>query len=242
MDALEPIAPTAEAFDELDPVGDDAALAEQLTALSRRVLRVVPECVGLSVASTEAGVTFTLVSTDSEIARLDGVQYLAGGPCVDVAEGEVQGRVLEFTQQDLLDEGDWQLFARATAARGIASTLTLPVMAHGEVTGTINLYGSTSDAFHGHHEELAAIFSAWAPGAVANADLSFHTRDVAARAPEILREAAKVETVVGMIAAAEGVEIARARDILHQAAQRAGVAEVDIAATVLAFTDEEDAE
>jgi hypothetical protein len=40
------------------------------------------------------------------------------------------------------------LFAQGAAAAGVGSTLTLPVLVHGAVGGTVNLYAATPDAFH----------------------------------------------------------------------------------------------
>ena len=85
--------------------------------------------------------------------------------------------------RDLLDEDTWHLLAMASAARCIVSTLTLPIVKDGRIAGAVNLYGASRQAFTGHHEALAEIFGAWAPGAVTNADLSFSTRRDAEEAP-----------------------------------------------------------
>lgn len=227
---MEPIPETDEAVGELDPFSTEEDLLERLVEKSRQVTAVVPECVGVSVAATELGATFTLVASSEEIASLDAVQYVEGGPCVDEADAE--GPV-EMSRADLLDEEAWRTFAQVTAAHGVASTLTLPIMEGGRVIGTVNLYGATSSCFTGHHEELADIFAAWAPGAVANADLSFRTRREAERTPERLRARARVETAVGMIAAIQEVDIDAARDLLHDAAVRAGVEDDELAEVLL---------
>jgi GAF domain-containing protein len=230
MDGLEPIPETVQAVDELDALDADDELLDELVDLSRQVRRLVPTCVGMTVASTETGVAFTLVATDQDVAMFDAVQYLDGGPCVHGARID---SVVTTNHDDLFDESKWQLFAEATAAQGIASTLTLPVVVSGQVVGTVNLYASTRAAFDGHHRSLAGLFSAWAPGAVTNADLSFRTREIAARAPDILRAAARVDTVVGILAATEQISIDEAYERLHQAAPRAGVDESELAETLL---------
>ncbi|WP_363321260.1 GAF domain-containing protein [Nocardioides sp.] len=93
---------------------------------------------GLSLASLEHGVTFTLVATRDDVAALDGIQYLFGGPCVDAAH---TGEVMTFERGDtVLDEHGWQQFARATAAHAISSTLALPISEGERVVGTVNLY------------------------------------------------------------------------------------------------------
>jgi GAF domain-containing protein len=226
---MHPIRETREAIDELEPSPAHDDLLAQLMDLGRRTRELVPDCIGLSLANHHLGVTFTLVASDLDIAVLDAVQYIAGGPCVEAVE---EDRVVSFCA-DPVDETSWQLFARAAASRGVASTLTLPIMVDATVTGSVNMYAASGRAFEGHHEQLAAILGAWAPGAVTNADLSFTTRQVAQRAPGLLRDKAKVETAVGLIAASQGIAIALARKLLGDAARQAGVAEVKLAEVIL---------
>jgi GAF domain-containing protein len=152
---------------------------------------------------------FTLVTTAKEIALLDAIQYLAEGPCVEAVTGD---QVLAYEQADLLGEQQWQLFAQATAAASVASTLSLPTLNEtGRVVGSVNLYASMSPAFDGQHEAIAHIVDAWAPGAVTNADLSFATRSVAERAPDLLREDLDLTVASTVIAAQNDVSI----DALH---------------------------
>ena len=54
---------------------------------------------------------------------------------------------------DALDELQWLLFARTSAANGVADSLSLPLRQNGRVTGSVNLYASTPNAFDGHHDE-----------------------------------------------------------------------------------------
>jgi len=226
---MEPIRETSEAVDELDPGVEDGDLLGHLTRLANRGQEVVPDLVGVSVAGFAHGLTFTLVATAAEIAVLDGVQYLAGGPCVEGAHAK---QVREF-RDNVLDEEDWRLFSESTAARAVRSTLTLPVMARGRVQGTVNLYAASPAAFDGHHERLAEIFGAWASGAVANADLAFNTRRAAQAAPEQLRERLAIDTAIGIVAAQLGVDVEDAEARLRSAAVRAGVTTVELARNIV---------
>jgi transcriptional regulator with GAF, ATPase, and Fis domain len=228
---MEPIPETVEAIAELDAYEADEDLLAQLMEMGAKVREIVPQCVGLSVAYLAHGVTFTLVATDDEIARLDGIQYLTGGPCVDAIEGAPQ--ILETDRAELLDEEGWQFFGQASAAASVASTLTMPIMNKESAIGSVNLYGSTPDAFNGHHDEIAEIFQAWAPGAVTNADLSFSTRQRAEEAPRQVEEQARIDTATGIIAARQGVDVESARQRLAEAAHRAGVTDVQLADAVI---------
>jgi GAF domain-containing protein len=196
-------------------------ISGSLIDMGRKVQAIVPQCIGLSLGVIRDGLTFTLVATDEELATLDAVQYVAGGPCVD-ATGKGEG-IIETQSVDLLDEGRWQLFASASAASNVQSTLSLPIGDEGHVVAGVNLYATTRDAFQGHHEELAEALGAWAPGIVSNADLSFSTRLAAAAAPGQIREQSRVDITAGMLAQTLHIPTDEARERLHQAATRAGV-------------------
>ena len=226
---MEPIPETREVLKDLIKVGDDQ-VAKDLFRMGRLARDIVPECVGLSLALFRYGLTFTLAATGDQIAGLDAVQYLDGGPCVDAAH---EGRHLEVDQDELLDETQWQMYSQASAAAGVSSSLTLPVLdTHGTVIGTINLYASTLDAFHDRLDRLAQALGASAAKAVSNADLSFSSRLVAAEAPRRFADQRDIDIAVGMIAASQHVNTATARERLRAAASRAGITELQAARAV----------
>jgi GAF domain-containing protein len=224
---VEPIPQTRHALEHFSRAGEDELQAE-LARMGRRAVEIVPECVGLSLGSLRHGLTFTLAATSDEIAGLDAVQYLDGGPCVDAAQSRREVEV-----DDLLDEEQWQMFAQTSAAAGVRSSLTLPLLdSRGSVIGTVNLYASSPDAFESRIEPLADALGASAAKAVSNADLSFDTRLVAAEAPRRLVEQDEVDTAAGMLVASQDVDIATARERLRAAAARAGITEVQVARVV----------
>jgi GAF domain-containing protein len=227
---VEPIPETAEAIEELESFGYLTDMRVDLDRKAKAVRALVPELVGLSLAALEDGITFTLVATDADIAMLDAVQYLTGGPCVDAVHA---GEMIQYRSGRPDDERAWQTFAQATAAKAVAATLTLPVHHDGRVVGSVNLYAAATGAFRGLHNEIAKIFGAWAPGAITNADLSFRTRAAAAHAPETLHITMRVETAVGVLMEAESVNADTARGLLVEAAQRAGVTTEVLAEAVL---------
>lgn len=232
---MELIPETLQALDELDARIDDHDLAARLTAAAERARDVAPGLVGVSVASRHLGVTFTLVATGEEVATLDAVQYVASGPCVDAFD---IGHGLTTSPGGLLSEPRWHDFARASAAAGVRSTLTFPVLLDGEVIATVNLYGGAEDTFVGRHDRLAVAMGAWAPGAVTNADLSFSTRALAQEAPALLREASVLDTAAGVVAAQRDISLTEARTHLEDAARRAGIPVVTLARVVVGLQDD----
>jgi GAF domain-containing protein len=228
---VEPIPPTSEALEKLDRLGE-TGVAAALDHVSAMVRDVVPECVGLSLTLVDEDITLTMVSEGAATLALDAMQYLDGGPCVLAAETNQR---VDINEADLFDEDRWSMFALASAAAGVQSSLSLPLLDddHERVVGGVNLYGSRRNAFDGHHDVLAGILGAWAPGVVRDADLSFSTRRRAAEAPGVLADHADVDVAVRVIATAQEVDADTARLRLRESAARAGISEAEVARTVI---------
>lgn len=226
---MEPLPETRAALERLANLGD-GGLAPAVLEMGERAKEIVPDCVGLSLSIVEDDVTLTLVATDQELAVLDAVQYLFGGPCVTAA---TEDETIEVNREDLFDERRWLMYARATAARGVASSLSLPILRGGQVVGGVNLYAATPKAFEGMHEELAHALGASAAGAVSNADLEFSSRLRAGDAAHRIEDRHEVDLAVGVIATLEHVDLVTARERLRQAAARAGVTEGQAARAVV---------
>lgn len=236
---MEPIPETAEAIAATQTPGASAGggrLLADLTRLASRAKEIVPDLVGVSITPLDHGLTYTLVATAEDFAVLDAIQYATGGPCVEGAHTE---QVLQF-EPDVMDEERWRLFAEATAAHAVRSTLTLPVLRAERVVGTVNLYAASPRAFGGHHDDLAGIFGAWAAGAVANADLSFATRAEAREAPQRARDRLVIDMAAGIVAAELGVSVDAAKDRMREAASRAGVSLQQVAREVVRARGDED--
>lgn len=229
---MELLQATRRAFEEFGPFDDGSGhdLRESLPAASERVRIVVPSCVAVSLALVSHGVTFTVQATGAEFAASDGGQHLEGGVCVAAAQHGA-GAGMRF---DPTCENHWVASASVEAAPGVAATLTLPILAGGAITGTVDLYAATRQAFAGVHEQVADLFDAWAPGATSNADLGFTTRLLAQQAPVVLRREAVVEEAVRMLAARHGLAELQARVLLGHAAARA---RSSVAAVARAYLD-----
>ena len=217
---MEPIPETHEALEELERYGD-VELRGDLQRLTEQAKQRVPGLVGVSLSLVAEDLVLTYVASDVDVAALDAVQYTDDGPCLEAIRQEA---VIETDTEALIDEGRWQLFAQASAAAGIRSSLSMPFRRQGVVTGGVNLYGGAGDTFEGHTQELAELFGAWARGAVTNADLSFATRLEAVKSPQKLRGQAYLDQAIGFLVAARGLEPRAAEASIQAAAARAGVA------------------
>ncbi len=228
---MEPIPETTEADRQYGPFDyENRDLVEHLVAVGDDVQRIAPECVGMSLSMTDQGVTFTVVATDTRTALLDAVQFADDGPCQHAI---LDGAQVTYVTDDPLSEERWSVYAAATAAHGVRSTLSLPVMADDVAVAGFNLYGSTPDAFAGNQEALADLLGAWVEGAVTDADLGFGTLDVARRAPELLRAATRLAAASALLSQARGLTVPEAENRLRGAAVRAGVPLAHLADSVI---------
>jgi GAF domain-containing protein len=223
---MEPIPETREVLADLEPLSG-SRMNETMARVASLARERVPTLVGLSLSLLEEDLVLTYVATDTDVVGvLDGVQYADDGPCLEAARSDT---VVHSTTQGLLDEEQWRLFAQCSAAAGVASTLSLPIKHDGRVTGGVNLYGARADTFDGHVQELAALFGAWSPGAVANADLSFDSRLQAIQAPQRLQDQAVIDRATGILAGTHRVQLEEAGARLRRAAARAGITPVALA-------------
>lgn len=213
-----------EALDEYVATVDD--LEHELRVIEGWAVRTVPECVAMSVTFLDDDVTFTLVASPDPDATPVG-ELAATTSDANRVESEAPD-----AGEDALDEGWWAEMARSRAWAGIASTVSLPVVHHGRVVLTIDLYASTAHAFHGRLDALAEALGASQAGAVTNADLGFDSRRRAEEAPGRLRDQRVIDVAVGLLAAREGVDVESARTLLQASAQRAGIDVVQAAHVV----------
>ena len=227
---MKPIPATVSAVLEISRTTGEPHLLADLQGVADEVQELVPDCLGLSLAWDEHGVTFTLVASDAETAAFDALQYLDGGPSLQTIRLR---HGFEAEHEDLLDEDSWRLFAQGTAAAGVRCTLTFPLTAHGRTVGSANLYGGSDNAFEGHHEDLAQILGGWAPGAVRNADLSFETMHLAEDAPASLRDEGLLARAVGILMVLKNLDDATARGRIREAADRAGIRPTQLAAALI---------
>ncbi|MET0789552.1 MAG: GAF and ANTAR domain-containing protein [Cellulomonas sp.] len=206
----------------------DVDLVAAVTRAGDRVASEVPSCLGFSYCLVAEELTFTVIATSSETAAMDAAQYLDDGPCLLAAREAGSVGV-----DDVLDEDRWEQFAFTAAEHGVRSSLSLPVLGDGGLVGTVNFYAARPGAFVGHEAQLAAIVGASAHGAISNADLSFRSLDDAAGAPARLEDLAVVDHAIGALARSRRIGIEEARAVLHSAAERAGVADAEVARSLV---------
>lgn len=204
---------------------DRQSLAATLDHTATLARDVIPAADYAAVTTLRDGRPETIVATDPVIELVDQVQYdFETGPCLDAYR---TGGV--FRMDDTEDEKRWPEFARAAAAHGIRSTLSLPLMADGEGIGALNLYSRTVRGFSPADEVHARRFSEPAAVVVANAHLFWECRRLAENLEAALQSRAAIEQAKGILMAQRGVDADGAFDLLRKVSQSENVKLRDVA-------------
>lgn len=234
---MEPLPEVRASLDRLSALmGGGMDLSAYLDAVARVAEAVIPSCIGVSITIVINGDAFTIAATTPEAAQLDAAQNLGNeGPCLDAVR---QGDAVEV--QDLLDERRWQIFQQAAAADGVRSTLSFPIRDVDDmISGGMNLYASDPNAFSDKARHIEVVFAADLSEVVANADMSFMTRDFARQLPQRLDAMEKVEQAVGALTHLRGWRPDEARSRLSGAARQAGTPIDKVADVVLALNPDQ---
>ena len=190
----------------------------------------VPGADAATVTVRREGSFDTSHCSDEAVRALDQAQYdTKDGPCVEALE---QGTVVHAA--DGLDR--WPALAEKARQVGVRRVLSTPLLANGEVVGSLNLY-ARERRFDEPARRASTLFAASVASAFDNA-LAYAA---AMKLNLNLREAIDTREIIG---AAKGILMARqnctsdeAFDILRRASQRTNRKLRDIAAELVRSTE-----
>ena len=195
-------------------------------AMADVVRLVVPDLVGLSLVASDApgDQPWTVAATGDDVALLDAVQYLTGGP----------GAAQDPAGADWLDLRDpgtaarWPGLAEVAGSLGVGAVLVVGGEdgASRGGAGVVHLYARSAAV--GQEGRVADALAAWAGRAEGLRDARHATR-VQPGGPSSLVQQGALARGVACWAVRDGVDIVVAQERLHDAATRAGVADHDLA-------------
>ena len=215
-----------ETHDALVRLGDTSEkdLVAAMVDAAEILRALVPSCVGVSYALLDEHVTFSVVATRHETDELDAARP---------RQPERPPGPVRAGGADALDEQLWREQSTVAAEHGVRSTLTVPVVAHGVLVGTVSVYAGEPSAFDGREARVADAVGGSARDGTVNADLAFRSLEEASSAPVVLDERQTIDRAVGAIGSSEHIPVDAARRMLVEDAARTGVTAVQAARTVL---------
>ncbi len=207
----------------------DATLQETLQRVSDLANAAVSGSDMVGVTMLVEGRTRTAVFTDSEAADIDAAQYDTGiGPCLDAFR-----HLQVFRIDDMEKDAQWPPFSEAAAARGVQSSVSIPMVAHHEGVGALNFYSRHRAAFSDDDVKVALAFGSQAAIVLANAQAYWDAHQLGQNMIEAMKSRATIEQAKGIIMAAQRCSPDEAFQILVRASQRENRKLRDMAADIV---------
>ena len=116
------------------------------------------------------------------------------------------------------------------------STLSLPLIVHGEPIGAINLYAEVQTAFDDEHQRIAELFASQAAFVLANAQAYWDARDLSENLEQAMLSRAVIEQAKGIIMATVRCDADGAMDILKNQSQTQNIKLREIAGEIVRNT------
>jgi GAF domain-containing protein len=178
--------------------------SEGLRTMLRRVasiaVRAIPGADGAGVTLLEAGRADTIVASADFVSAVDAIQYgLGQGPCITAAADR------RTVHSDALEsELDWPEFGPRTAALGVHSVLSLPLIADDSVVGAMNVYAHDRNAFSARARRLGELFSVPAAFSAHNAQALFQARRLAEELQSATLSRSVIDQALGVVMSRTG--------------------------------------
>jgi GAF domain-containing protein len=190
----------------------------------------VPGADEVSVTLVRGTGAVTAAFTADSALALDEAQYKEGtGPCLEAA-ATLQTLATAHTS----DESRWPAWAKRAHDAGFHSALAVGLPVQDGVTGAINVYSTTPDAFDDDAIELTRTFAAYAVVALANA----HVYDIQSTLAQQMRAAmlsrAVIEQAKGIIMGDRRCTAEEAFRVLAEVSQHGNRKVRDVAAALVA--------
>ena len=205
----------------------ERTLGETLTRVSELACKCVGPADMAGITMLVEGRVRTAVFTDPKSPEIDSAQYATGtGPCLDAFRHRQVYRI-DSTATDT----NWPEFSATAARYGVTSTLSLPLVAHQEGIGALNLY--SCDSAFSDDEDLGAIFATQAAIVLSNAQAYWDARHLSEQLREAMQYRAVIEQAKGILMATGGRNADDAFQVLVRASQRENRKLRDIAASLV---------
>jgi GAF domain-containing protein len=194
----------------------DATLAETLQNVSDLACGAVPTADMVGLTMLVDGRAKTAVSTDPDATEIDSAQYSTGnGPCLDAFRHQKVYRI-----DDMETDGQWPSFSEAAAAKGVNSSMSIPLVARHEGVGALNFYSRGDVPFSDDDVEVGLQFASHAAIVLANSQAYWDSHQLSQDLVQAMQSRATIEQAKGILMGAQRCGADEAFQILVRASQR----------------------
>ena len=204
---------------------------ERIAALAART---IDDCDAAGVTLFLDGKYMTAAHTDERTLAVDNGQYERDhGPCLQAMRDQ---QVLRCNVEEA--EERWPDFVEDARANNVRSFLAAPLMLRGNSIGALNLYSSKPSGFTALDDVLVALFTGQAAVALANARVYADAMQLTDQLQEAISSRAVIDQAKGVLMAIRGFDADAAFNWLKQESQNRNVKLRDVAAEVVASTQQ----
>jgi GAF domain-containing protein len=208
---------------------DTESIEKFVHELAVQAARLIAGSLSCGITMSRGGQAATVACSDDTASEVNEIQYqLLEGPCLTALEDTRPVRV-----DDMAAETRWPRFTPQAADRGIQSCLSLPLIAHDETVGALNLYALAPRAFGPAQTRRAERFAQNAAGALA---LGLRLVSYSALTDQLrasMASRAPIDQAVGVIMAQERCAQDTAFAMLRAASQNRNVKLREVAREVV---------
>lgn len=204
-------------------VGRDLSeVLQELTTIARRAM---PGSEATSITLIRREEPYTAAHDGQMALDADELQYERDyGPCVDAGRS---GMIFLIT--DMRTEERWPDYARHAAARGVRSSLSVPLPFQSTTIGALNNYSTSPDAFGEDDVAVGEEVASWVAFAVANASAAASVAVEAANMRSAMLTRGTIEQAKGILMERFKVTPDGAFTLLSTASQHTGLKLRDVA-------------
>lgn len=194
-------------------------LEDFLEAVAVRALARTPTAGGCGITLNRQGRPMTVASAGESALQLDEKQYgLDDGPCLQALR---QGEEVSVT--DMLDEQRWGSYPSDAVTYGARSSFSLPIAAHTDTAGALNLYSPKCDGFAEADLGLLRTLAAQATGAIALAQRIADVKEFAEDMQTGLRHRTVIDQALGIVMGQRHCDAEQAFAVLRGASQNRNI-------------------
>jgi AmiR/NasT family two-component response regulator len=206
------------------------SLEQFLQMLADRALAMAPTAAGVGITVERRRRPLTVASAGGIAPDLDEAQYgQDDGPCLQALR---TGREVIVT--DMLDETRWGPYPAYAAACGTRSSASLPIAAHTDTAGALNLYSPKSAGFTDAGLDDLRALAAQATGAIALAQRISDAQEYASDLQTAMESRSVIDQAIGVIMGQQRCGADEAFTLLRRASQRRNVKLRDLCREMLA--------
>jgi GAF domain-containing protein len=198
--------------------------------VTRLATATIPGSIGAGVTLVDAQGTRTTGASDPLVEDADTLQYeLDSGPCLTAWREQILVRVDDVTQ-----ETRWPEWTAAVAEIGVASVLSVPLLAGADCIGAIKVYAAQPSAYDAHAEALLGLFAEQAAILLANVQTVATARQFTGQLTEALVNRDLIGRATGILLAQGAADSQAAFAMLVSASERSKTTVHEVARRLVA--------